>query len=155
MADISEMRLVANRDGSMSLAHESKLKHTGKQKKYLGCSKVCAECLLNNAMIWKFLINLRQQSPGKTVYCGKVNRHIYWYLRRVLTLDCWQSAEPNCINNLLPSTPLSRGNDGLDENNKALADPPAVTANPLQHHSFFRLVVWSFAVTDLFLPCLE
>ncbi|KRY63815.1 hypothetical protein T11_885, partial [Trichinella zimbabwensis] len=29
---------------------------------------------LNNAMIWKFLINLRQQSLGKTVYCGRVNR---------------------------------------------------------------------------------
>ncbi|KRY73098.1 hypothetical protein T4B_4418 [Trichinella pseudospiralis] len=39
MADISEVRFVANCDGSMSLVHESKLKHKGKQKKYWGCSK--------------------------------------------------------------------------------------------------------------------
>ncbi|KRZ75169.1 hypothetical protein T10_1169 [Trichinella papuae] len=31
---------------------------------------------LNNVMIWKFLINLRQRSLGKTVYCGRVNRDI-------------------------------------------------------------------------------
>ncbi|KRY96362.1 hypothetical protein T11_9426 [Trichinella zimbabwensis] len=42
MADISELRLVPNRGGSMSLNFEGrayKLKHTGKQKKYWRCSK--------------------------------------------------------------------------------------------------------------------
>ncbi|KRZ15185.1 hypothetical protein T11_16070 [Trichinella zimbabwensis] len=42
MANISELRLVANQGGSMSLVHEGriyKLKHTGKQKKYCRCSK--------------------------------------------------------------------------------------------------------------------
>ncbi|KRZ64979.1 hypothetical protein T10_10442, partial [Trichinella papuae] len=43
MADISELRLVPNLGGSMSLDFEGrayKLKHTGKQKKYWRCSKL-------------------------------------------------------------------------------------------------------------------
>ncbi|KRZ65749.1 hypothetical protein T10_10096 [Trichinella papuae] len=43
MADISELRLVPNRGGSMSLNFEGrayKSKHTGKQKKYWRCSKL-------------------------------------------------------------------------------------------------------------------
>ncbi|KRY70175.1 hypothetical protein T4A_58 [Trichinella pseudospiralis] len=35
-------------------------------------------------------------------------------------------------------------NDGPDENNKAFVDSPVVTESPLQHHSFSRLVIWSF-----------
>ncbi|KRX58645.1 hypothetical protein T09_12395 [Trichinella sp. T9] len=47
MADVSELRLVKNRYGGLSLVYEGrayKLKHTGKQKKYWGCSKARAEC---------------------------------------------------------------------------------------------------------------
>ncbi|KRY05275.1 hypothetical protein T12_16757 [Trichinella patagoniensis] len=29
-----------------------------------------------------------------TFYCAKVTPGIYWYLRRVPTLDCWQPVEP-------------------------------------------------------------
>ncbi|KRZ13252.1 hypothetical protein T11_1239 [Trichinella zimbabwensis] len=42
MDDISQLRLVLNRDGSISLIYEDrayKLNHTGKQKKYWRCSK--------------------------------------------------------------------------------------------------------------------
>ncbi|KRZ66448.1 hypothetical protein T08_6441 [Trichinella sp. T8] len=64
-------------------------------------------------------ISLKQRSLGKTFYCVKVIPGIYWYLRRVPTLDCWQPVEPgtwtihsrlylNGINNCLPSMPLWR-----------------------------------------------
>ncbi|KRZ80656.1 hypothetical protein T10_10894 [Trichinella papuae] len=42
MTDVSELHLVKNRYGGLSLVYEGrayKLKHTGKQKKYWGCSK--------------------------------------------------------------------------------------------------------------------
>ncbi|KRX30237.1 hypothetical protein T05_16459, partial [Trichinella murrelli] len=55
----------------------------------------------------------------KTFYCAKVTAGIYWYLRRVPTLDCWQPVEPGAwmvhsrlylsgINSYLPSMPLWR-----------------------------------------------
>ncbi|KRZ65349.1 hypothetical protein T10_8479 [Trichinella papuae] len=43
MADISELRLLPNRSGGISLLYESRayrFKHTGKQKKYWRCSKL-------------------------------------------------------------------------------------------------------------------
>ncbi|XP_003375783.1 hypothetical protein Tsp_09360 [Trichinella spiralis] len=110
MADVPELHLIPNRGGSMALVFEGrayKLKHTGKQKKCWRCSKDKKGC---KGAVWTDLevtvvidgkdhvetcqISLKQRSLGKTFYCGKVIRGIYWYLLRVPTLACWQPVEP-------------------------------------------------------------
>ncbi|KRZ66287.1 hypothetical protein T10_2980, partial [Trichinella papuae] len=97
MADISELRLVANQGGSMSLVHEGrtyKLKHTGKQKKYWSCSKDKEN---SAGAVWTYL-EVTAVIDGKDhVETCRVDEHLAYKMEKKAILKKRSAEETNPI----------------------------------------------------------